>query len=192
MKITADQFQNQLYNGPDHSDTFKCGNNRYTGKDIYLAAQRGTNLYLVGETRGSTFLECFIFSFYPLLTLTSSCIQAFISTVPQASQSFAAVSHSMLTPTLEYGYPHSFKSDDSLPRKLKFPKECPANDDSRMSFPLKRRKPYDGGPNNLNTGEERVVFYYEDGEISNDGNPQVYYCGIMTHIGTSRGNFVQC
>ncbi|KAH7347995.1 hypothetical protein BKA66DRAFT_447540 [Pyrenochaeta sp. MPI-SDFR-AT-0127] len=31
---------------------FKCGDNTYTGHEIYLAAQRGTNLYHVSKTRG--------------------------------------------------------------------------------------------------------------------------------------------
>ncbi|KAF4908444.1 hypothetical protein CGCVW01_v012252 [Colletotrichum viniferum] len=54
--------------------------------------------------------------------------------------------------------------------KLNFPKGCPA-DDSRYEFPLMNGSPYDGGKNNVKQGDERVVFYYEDGEISYDGNP---------------------
>jgi hypothetical protein len=45
----------QLINGPDSSKSYQCGDHTYTYDDIYIAAQRGTNLYLVGETRGSKF-----------------------------------------------------------------------------------------------------------------------------------------
>ncbi|KAI1667874.1 guanyl-specific ribonuclease f1 [Pyrenophora tritici-repentis] len=133
-----------LINGPDSSKSYKCGDNTYTYHEIYLAAQRGTNLHLVGETRG------------------------------------------------KHSYPHSFTNDDSKGNKLTFPKDCPANDDSRYEFPLKNGSPYDGGKNNVKQGDERVVFYYEDGEISYDGNPQVYYCGIMTHKGAPSGGFLLC
>jgi hypothetical protein len=92
---------------------------------------------------------------------------------------------------LENKYPHPFDKDDSKGVKLTFPKECPA-DDSRYEYPLMNGSPYDGGKNNVKQGEERVVFYYEDGEISYDGNPQVYYCGIMTHTGAQPGGFLLC
>ncbi|KAF7444315.1 guanyl-specific ribonuclease f1 [Pyrenophora tritici-repentis] len=92
----------------------------------------------------------------------------------------------------QHSYPHSFTNDDSKGNKLTFPKDCPANDDSRYEFPLKNGSPYDGGKNNVKQGDERVVFYYEDGEISYDGNPQVYYCGIMTHKGAPSGGFLLC
>ncbi|KAJ0341581.1 hypothetical protein KNSL1_011064 [Colletotrichum chrysophilum] len=88
-------------------------------------------------------------------------------------------------------YPHPFPNDDSKGVKLNFPKDCPA-DDSRYEFPLMNGSPYDGGKNNVKQGDERVVFYYEDGEISYDGNPQVYYCGIMTHKGAATGGFLMC
>lgn len=52
--------------------------------------------------------------------------------------------------------------------------------------------PYDGGKNNVKQGDERVVFYYEDGEISYEGNPRVYFCGIMTHKGAPSGGFLLC
>ncbi|KAJ0352268.1 hypothetical protein COL154_012598 [Colletotrichum chrysophilum] len=132
-----------LHNGPDSSGSFKCGDKTYSGHEIYLAAQRGTNLHLVGETRGRN------------------------------------------------QYPHPFPNDDSKGVKLNFPKDCPA-DDSRYEFPLMNGSPYDGGKNNVKQGDERVVFYYEDGEISYDGNPQVYYCGIMTHKGAATGGFLMC
>ncbi|KDN71933.1 putative guanyl-specific ribonuclease F1 [Colletotrichum sublineola] len=132
-----------LFNRPDSSKSFKCGDKTYTGHEIYLAAQRGTNLYLAGETRGRN------------------------------------------------QYPHPFPNDDSKGNTLKFPKECPA-DDSRYEFPLMNGSPYDGGKNNVKQGDERVVYYYEDGETSADGNPQVYYCGIMTHKGAPSGGFLMC
>jgi hypothetical protein len=97
-----------------------------------------------------------------------------------------------LTLSLGNQYPHSFPNDDSKGVKLTFPKDCPANDDSRYEFPLMNGSPYDGGKNNVKQGDERVVFYYEDGEISYDGNPQVYYCGIMTHKGAAPGGFLLC
>ncbi|KAF6832195.1 guanyl-specific ribonuclease N1 [Colletotrichum plurivorum] len=37
---------------PDSSASFKCGKKKYTGREIYLAAQKGVNLYRAGETRG--------------------------------------------------------------------------------------------------------------------------------------------
>ena len=48
-------FPIQLINGPDKSKSYKCGDKTYTYHEIYLAAQRGTNLHLVKETRGSKF-----------------------------------------------------------------------------------------------------------------------------------------
>ncbi|KAL1983253.1 hypothetical protein VTN96DRAFT_351 [Rasamsonia emersonii] len=90
-------------------------------------------------------------------------------------------------------YPESFYSDDSKGVKLHFPPDCPA-DHSRYSFPLKKGGvPYNGGPNNRNQGDERVVYYYEDGEIDGDTkHPKAYYCGIMTHKGAAVGGFHQC
>ncbi|KAL8938350.1 MAG: hypothetical protein Q9211_003250 [Gyalolechia sp. 1 TL-2023] len=41
-----------LANGPDFDKTFECGTHSYTGKEIYLSAQRGINLQRAGETRG--------------------------------------------------------------------------------------------------------------------------------------------
>ncbi|WDK22047.1 guanyl-specific ribonuclease N1 [Colletotrichum graminicola] len=132
-----------LVNGPSSSQSFKCGDKTYTGHEIYLAAQRGTNLYLVGETRGRN------------------------------------------------KYPHPYPSDDSKGNTLKFPNDCPA-DVNRYEFPLRNKSPYDGGRTNVNHGDERVVYYYEEGEISLDGNHRVYYCGIMTHKGAPSGGFVIC
>ncbi|KAE9569842.1 Guanyl-specific ribonuclease F1 [Colletotrichum fructicola] len=132
-----------LHNGPDSSSSFKCGDKTYSGHEIYLAAQHGTNLHLVDETVGRN------------------------------------------------GYPHSFPNNDSKGVKLNFPKDCPA-DDSRYEFPLKNGSPYNGGQNNVKQGDERVVFYFKDGDTSYDGNPQVYYCGIMTHKGAATGGFLMC
>lgn len=41
-----------LEHGPDPTDSFQCGTATYTGHTIYISAQRGVNLKLVGETRG--------------------------------------------------------------------------------------------------------------------------------------------
>ncbi|KAI1403207.1 hypothetical protein F4819DRAFT_236232 [Hypoxylon fuscum] len=41
-----------LENGPNASDSLTCGTKTYTGHEVYLAAQHGVNLGLVGETRG--------------------------------------------------------------------------------------------------------------------------------------------
>jgi hypothetical protein len=56
----------QLINGPDSSKSYKCGDNTYSYHEIYLAAQRGTNLHLVGETRGS--------KFYPYQSRQCQCL----------------------------------------------------------------------------------------------------------------------
>ncbi|KAH8727795.1 hypothetical protein GQ44DRAFT_769861 [Phaeosphaeriaceae sp. PMI808] len=88
-------------------------------------------------------------------------------------------------------YPHPFDKDDSKGNKLTFPKECPA-DKNRYEYPLANGKYYDGGKSNKNAGDERVVFYYEDGEIDNNKVNLVYYCGIMTHKGAPTGGFKQC
>jgi hypothetical protein len=45
----------QLINKPDRSKSYKCGDNINIYHKIYLAAQRGTNIHLVGETRGNEF-----------------------------------------------------------------------------------------------------------------------------------------
>ena len=51
---------------------------------------------------------------------------------------------------------------------------------------------YDGGKSNTNTGQERVVYYWKSGDESYDGNPNVIYCGIMTHTGVPSGGFFLC
>ncbi|KAL8702490.1 MAG: hypothetical protein Q9201_004330 [Fulgogasparrea decipioides] len=87
-------------------------------------------------------------------------------------------------------YPHSFDKDDSKGNKLNFPDYCPA-DTNRMEYPLKVPT-YDGGKSNTNTGEERVVYYWKQGDESYDGNPNVIYCGVMTHTGAPTGGFNLC
>ncbi|MCJ1267424.1 hypothetical protein MMC22_007309 [Lobaria immixta] len=87
-------------------------------------------------------------------------------------------------------YPHPFDNDDSKGNKLNFPSFCPA-DKSRYEFPLKVPV-YDGGKNNVNQGDERVVYYWTPGDIDYEGNPNVQYCGIMTHVGAPSGGFLLC
>lgn len=60
-----------------------------------------------------------------------------------------------------------------------------------MEYPLKVPT-YDGGKSNTNTGEERVVYYWKQGDESYDGNPNVIYCGVMTHTGAPTGGFNLC
>lgn len=87
-------------------------------------------------------------------------------------------------------YPHSFENDDSKGNKLSFPSWCPA-DTSRYEFPL-MNPVYDGGKNNVKQGDERVVYYWVPGDIDYEGNPNVQYCGIMTHVGAPSGGFLLC
>ncbi|KAI1745288.1 hypothetical protein F4680DRAFT_401694 [Xylaria scruposa] len=91
----------------------------------------------------------------------------------------------------KHKYPHAFDNDDSKGHKLNFPSWCPA-DKNRQEFPLINNGPYDGGKNNVKQGDERVVYYYEDGEVDNDGHAMAYYCGIMTHVGAPSGGFLLC
>ena len=93
--------------------------------------------------------------------------------------------------TTENKYPHSFDNDDSKGNKLAFPDYCP-EDKKRMEFPLITPPPYDGGKNNVKQGDERVVYYYTPGDQTYDGNPNVEYCGIMTHVGAPTGGFFLC
>ena len=60
-----------------------------------------------------------------------------------------------------------------------------------MEYPVKVPT-YDGGKSNTNAGEERVVYYWKDGDVSYDGNPNVLYCGMMTHKGAPSGGFFLC
>lgn len=88
-------------------------------------------------------------------------------------------------------YPHSFDHDDSKGHKLQFPAYC-LEDKDRMEFPLVLKGPYDGGRNNAKQGDERVVYFYEDGEVDNNGHAKATYCGIMTHVGAPTGGFRMC
>ena len=74
---------------------------------------------------------------------------------------------------------------------LAFPPECPIHDPNRYEYPIKKGGVYDGGKNNVKQGDERVVFY--DTQKTNvRGNPQIYFCGIMTHKGAPTGGFKLC
>lgn len=90
----------------------------------------------------------------------------------------------------EAKYPHSFQNDDSKGNKLSFPDYCPA-DTNRMEYPL-LDPPYNGGKNNVKTGQERVVYYYVPNDDAADGHPNVNYCGVMTHTGAPSGGFLLC
>lgn len=88
-------------------------------------------------------------------------------------------------------YPHAIDHDDSKGHKLVFLPNCPA-DKNRMEYPLKKGKVYNGGKNNKKQGDERVVYYYQKSG-SNQKNPTVIYCGIITHHGAKeKGGFVNC
>ncbi|KAL9608846.1 MAG: hypothetical protein Q9167_006332 [Letrouitia subvulpina] len=86
-------------------------------------------------------------------------------------------------------YPHPIDKDDSKGNKLNFPDYCPA-DTNRMEYPMKVPT-YDGGKSNTNYGQERVVYYWK-GDTSYDGNPNVIYCGMITHTGAPVGGFKLC
>lgn len=68
---------------------------------------------------------------------------------------------------------------------------CPANN-MRYDFPLANGLAYNGGPNDTNAGDERVVFFYRSGDISYDSHPVGYYCGIVTRKGAASNGFVLC
>ncbi|KAL8635186.1 MAG: hypothetical protein Q9228_007300 [Teloschistes exilis] len=87
-------------------------------------------------------------------------------------------------------YPHPFNNDDSKGNKLNFPSYCPA-DTNRMEYPLQKTT-YDGGKSNTNTGQERVVYYWNGSDEGVDGHPSVQYCGVMTHTGAPTGGFLLC
>ncbi|KAL8762994.1 MAG: hypothetical protein Q9194_007439 [Teloschistes cf. exilis] len=90
----------------------------------------------------------------------------------------------------EAKYPHPFNNDDSKGNKLNFPSYCPA-DTNRMEYPLQKTT-YDGGKSNTNTGQERVVYYWNGSDEGVDGHPSVQYCGVMTHTGAPTGGFLLC
>ncbi|KAF6807443.1 hypothetical protein CSOJ01_08172 [Colletotrichum sojae] len=62
---------------------------------------------------------------------------------------------------------------------------CP-EDRNLSEYPLKKKTPYDGGRLNKNQDDERVIYYYEDGDTGYDGNPRVIYCGKVTHEGAGK------
>ncbi|KAL8650761.1 MAG: hypothetical protein Q9210_003633 [Variospora velana] len=100
----------------------------------------------------------------------------------------------LLTPktATEAKYPHKFDHNDSKGNKLAFPDYCPEEDENRQEFPLVSPPPYDGGKNNAKPGDERVVYYWTPGDIDYSDNPNVRYCGIMTHEGVQKGGFRMC
>jgi hypothetical protein len=146
---------------------YKCGknDNEYTGKEIYLAVQRGVNLQKIKETRGSKFN-------HHLVTRTNTFADS--------------------SPT-EPKYPHSYPFNESKRVKLEFLAECPPRmGDKHQEFPIIHDGPYDGGPNNEKYGDERVVYYWDQANVAYDGNPIVYYCGMITHEGAAPGGFLKC
>ncbi|SMR52719.1 unnamed protein product [Zymoseptoria tritici ST99CH_1E4] len=71
-------------------------------------------------------------------------------------------------------FPHS--NDEA---RHVFNGNCPA-DGNRMTYPLIKDGPYNGGPRNKKWGDHRVV-WYSKGEEAADANPIVYFCGGLTH-----------
>ncbi|CBX97068.1 hypothetical protein IAQ61_007990 [Plenodomus lingam] len=166
---------------PSQSAKKPCGGNDYTGKDILLAAQKGVNLQLAGQIRGSKYFT---------LAYKAPSHPLYLCLYPP---------HSLLRlfltprPNLQEGkYPHAINNDDSKGHRLVFLPNCPA-DLNRMEYPLKKGTPYDGGKNNKGQGDERVVYYYQKGKRGNGGHPKVTYCGLITHKGAkAKGGFVNC
>lgn len=151
---------------PRYRLTLTSGKHSYTGHEIYVSVQRGVNLQRSGETRGS--------NQFPSIT---SLLPGNLLTLKTAT---------------ENSYPHKFDHDDSKGNKLTFPDYCPENDENRQEFPLVSPPPYDGGKNNVKQGDERVVYYWKPGDIDYSDNPNVLYCGIMTHDGAPTGGFKMC
>ncbi|KAK7545691.1 hypothetical protein IWX49DRAFT_333427 [Phyllosticta citricarpa] len=87
-------------------------------------------------------------------------------------------------------YPQSF-NDDAESRGIKFPSYCPANS-MRYEFPLANGLSYNGGPDDTNAGNERVVFFYRDGDVGFDNHPVASFCGIVTRKGAEPNGFVLC
>jgi hypothetical protein len=99
----------------------------------------------------------------------------------------------LLTQAIEAKYPHKYPYNESKKVKLEFPKECPPKmGENRQEFPLIHNGPYNGGPNNEKQGQERVVYYWDRTQVAYDGNPIVYYCGMITHTGAVTGGFLKC
>lgn len=87
-------------------------------------------------------------------------------------------------------YPHPFDHDDSKGNKLAFPDQCPEGNANRKEYPLATSGVYNGGKNNNNPSQERVVYFYDPNVNTADGHPKVLYCGIMTHTGAPSGGFI--
>ncbi|KAK8155507.1 hypothetical protein BC567DRAFT_236862 [Phyllosticta citribraziliensis] len=87
-------------------------------------------------------------------------------------------------------YPQSF-DDGTESRGIKFPSYCPANS-MRYEFPLANGLPYNGGPDDTNTGDERIVFFYRNGDVGFDNHPVGSFCGIVTRKGAEADGFVLC
>lgn len=86
-------------------------------------------------------------------------------------------------------YPHAY--DDEI---FTSNGHCPA-DNNRQEYPLLAGDVYNGGiSNNIQWGKHRVVFYVKrDDDAAPGGNPVVYFCGGLTHVGAaSDGEFLQC
>ncbi|KAL9044562.1 MAG: hypothetical protein Q9214_002311 [Letrouitia sp. 1 TL-2023] len=154
----------------------ECGGNFYADDKVYLSIQHAVNLQLAGETRGST-----------------SCPLWHLSSFHPAGQGKRKRKYKGIGLTdyvlLEASYPHPIDKDDSKGNKLNFPDYCPA-DTNRMEYPMKIPT-YDGSKTNTNYGQERVVYYWK-GDTSSDGNPNVLYCGMITHTGAPSGGFKLC
>lgn len=143
-----------------------------------MAAQWSVNIDYAGEKRGSKYTLLSPPPFLNILFLpTTSCP---INKPPSRKRA-------------ENQYPKILDHNDLKGNQLNFPSAtCPKNDDARKEYPLKVGDRYDRGQNNRNQGDERVVYYHEEGEISYGGSPQVYFCGIITHIGAAAGGFLMC
>ncbi|KAK8164434.1 hypothetical protein IWX90DRAFT_416208 [Phyllosticta citrichinensis] len=87
-------------------------------------------------------------------------------------------------------YPQSF-DDGTESRGIKFPSYCPANS-MRYEFPLASGLPYNGGPDDKNAGDERIVFFYRNGDVGFDNHPVGSFCGIVTRKGAESDGFVLC
>lgn len=82
-------------------------------------------------------------------------------------------------------FPHDYTAET-----FTFNGNCPA-DSNRQEYPLIFDGPYNGGPRNGKWGQHRVI-HYSKGEEAPDGNPIVYFCGGITHVGAEPGKFTQC
>jgi hypothetical protein len=52
---------------------------------------------------------------------------------------------------------------------------------------------YNGGKNNGNTGDHRIVYLHNTADYSGvESNPISTFCGLVTHEGASGGQFLAC